>query len=149
MKSYTITDMARIVNIPPSTASYYRDKFQMFLPSRGRGRKRRYTKEALDTLKKIVELKQEGRSTEFIQDTLRQAGPIIADIDNGNSIEQQRTVEPIKMVNLLDKIVDQKNRIENLEKDVRELREYIKNNQLTWWQRLLKNRKGDNGPGKL
>jgi len=44
MKTYTITEMARIVKIPPSTATYYKDRHPDFFHSTGTGRRKRYTK---------------------------------------------------------------------------------------------------------
>jgi DNA-binding transcriptional MerR regulator len=129
MKTYTITELARIVKIPPSTVSYYRDRHKDFMLSIGTGRKRRYKPEALENLKLIVEMAKNNATKEDIEEALSQTGKRNIEIqqDNNNSIttEYQQSLQPVKFMNLLDKLVDQKDRIQALENDVKELKEYI------------------------
>ena len=145
MKLYTITDMARILKIPVSTASYYRARHSDFITSTGSGRKKKYKPESLEALKLIVDLAGKGVSTEEIEEALGQtrARNIEVQQNNNNSsttVRQQaiNPIDPVKFMKLLDKIVNQKTQIEILQKDVGELKKYIINNQLSWWQNLIK-----------
>jgi DNA-binding transcriptional MerR regulator len=146
MKTYTITEMARIVKIPPSTATYYKDRHPDFFNSIGSGRRTRYTPEALEALKLIVEMANRKASKEDIEEALSQTGnrniEVQQDSNNSLTTEYQQSLQPVKFMNLLNKLVDQKNQIETLQKDVNMLKEYINKNRLTWWQKLLK--RGDN-----
>jgi len=145
MKTYSLKEIAEIVHIPASTASYYRDRHKHFLPYTGSGRRKRYKPEALKAFRLIVEKANAGCSTAEIQEALKQAGPINAEIEDSNStVQQQQQPGQIQVVNLLEKLVDQKsllefqnNRIESLENDLKELKEYINKNRLSWWQKLI------------
>ena len=144
MKLYTITDMARILKIPVSTASYYRNRHNDFMPSTGSGRKKKYKPESLEALKLIVELASNNVSTEEIEEALSQAGSRNIEVqqDNNNSlttVQQQpvNTINPVKFMKLLNRLVNQKTQIEALQKDVKELKKYINYNRLSWWQKLL------------
>jgi DNA-binding transcriptional MerR regulator len=147
MKLYTITEMARILKIPPSTASYYKDRHKDFLPFTGIGRKKRYKEESLEALKLIVELASKNTSTEDIEEALNQAGSRIIEVQQNNNnslttVPQQpiNTINPVKFMKLLDKLVNQKTQIEALQKDVKELKKYIDKyrHRLSWWQELFK-----------
>ena len=145
MKLYTITEMARILKIPVSTASYYRDRHNDFMSSTGSGRKKKYKPEALEALKLIVKLASNNTSTDDIEEALSQAGSRNIEVqqDNINSlttVQQQpiNTINPVKFMKLLDRIANQKKEIQKLWEDVNELKKYIKNNRLSWWQKLLR-----------
>lgn len=54
-KLLTIAEISKQVGIPESTVRYYRDKFEPFFPTVGKGRNRRYRPEAIDIVKVIAE----------------------------------------------------------------------------------------------
>ena len=142
MKLYTITEMARALNIPPSTTSYYKDRHKDFLPFTGSGRKKRYKEEALEALKIIVEMANNNATTEVIDGAL--SNTRIRNIEvqqkhnNGITTVQQQSIQQVKFIKLLNRIANQKKEIQELREDVNELKKYIKNNKLSWWQKLLK-----------
>ena len=118
------------LKIPVSTASYYRDRHSEFLPHTGSGRKKKYKPEALEALKLIVEMANKNTSTEDIEESLSKAGSRNIEVqqDNNNSLTtvQQQPISQVKLINLLDKIADQKKEIQTLREEFKELREYIK-----------------------
>jgi len=149
MKLYTITEMARILKTPVSTASYYRDRHKDFMPSTGSGRKKRYQEEALAALKLIVELASKNTSTEDIEEALSQAGSRSIEVqqDNNNSITtvQQQPIQQVKFIKLLDRIANQKKEIRELREDVKEIKKYINYKQVPWWQKLFRKQENKNG----
>ncbi|WP_081904367.1 MerR family transcriptional regulator [Brevibacillus thermoruber] len=50
-KLLTIAEIAKQLDIPESTARFYRDRFEAFVPSVGEGRKKRYLPEAAEVLR--------------------------------------------------------------------------------------------------
>jgi DNA-binding transcriptional MerR regulator len=58
----TIAEISRRTNISERSLRRYRDKFQVFIPYRGEGRKRVYAEEAIPILKRIAELKGKGKT---------------------------------------------------------------------------------------
>jgi DNA-binding transcriptional MerR regulator len=146
---YTISKMAKIVKIPVSTASYYRNRHNDFMPSTGSGRKKRYKEESLEALKLIVELANKNTSTEDIEEALNQTGSRYIEVqqDNNNNLTtvQQQPIQQIKFIKLLDRIANQKKEIQELRKDVKEIKKYIDQYRyrLSWLQRLFKKLKND------
>ena len=61
-KLLTIKDIAQRLNIPESTARYYRDKWPEYIPTVGTGRNKRYKPEAVDVLRLVAEGLRNGRS---------------------------------------------------------------------------------------
>ena len=139
--------MAKILKIPVSTASYYRNRHNDFMLSTGSGRKKRYKEESLEALKLIVEMASKNASTEEIEEALSQAGSRNIEVqqNNNNSITtvQQQPIQQIKFIKLLDRIANQKKEIQELRKDVKDIKKYINYNQqqLSWWQRIFKKSK--------
>jgi len=141
MKLYTITEVARILKIPVSTASYYRDRHNDFMSSTGSGRKKKYKPEALEALKLIVKLASNNTSTDDIEEALSQAGSRNIEVqqkhNNGITTVQQQSIQQVKFIKLLNRIANQKKEIRELREDVNEIKKYIKQNQLSWWQKLF------------
>jgi DNA-binding transcriptional MerR regulator len=142
--------MAKILKIPVSTASYYRDRHNDFMPSTGSGRKKKYKPESLEALKLIVELASKSVSTEEIEEALSQTRSRNIEVqqndNNSISMVQQKAInpiDPVKFMKLLDNLVNQKTQIEILQKDVNELKKYIGQYRLSWLQRLFKKLKND------
>jgi len=71
MELYTIAEMSKLLNIPESTARYYRDRHPEYLHYTGRGRKKRYLPETLEALRFICEQANNSRNTEQIEETLQ------------------------------------------------------------------------------
>ena len=137
--------MAKILKIPVSTASYYRGRHNDFMLSTGSGRKKRYKEESLEALKLIVEMASKNASTEDIEEALSQASSRNIEVqqDNNNittTVQQQplNTINSVKFMKLLNKLVNQKTQIEALQKEVKEIKAFIYKNKFTWWQRLFK-----------
>lgn len=71
---YGLCELARELNLPESTARYYRDVFSPFVPSVGVGRRRRYPVEAVTVLRFIAEAFAGGRTRDEIRDALTNGG---------------------------------------------------------------------------
>jgi DNA-binding transcriptional MerR regulator len=71
---YGLCELARELDLPESTARYYRDVFAPFIPTVGVGRRRRYPEEALEKLKFIAGAFAEGRTREEIARALASSG---------------------------------------------------------------------------
>lgn len=67
---YGLCELARELNIPESTARYYRDVFASHVPSVGKGRKRRYPDEAVAVLRFIAQAFATGYTREEINTAL-------------------------------------------------------------------------------
>ena len=73
----TIKEIAERLRVPESNLRYYRDKIGDFLPSVGRGRKRRYYPEAVEILTKTIDLVQDGMPLDRVYATLAGEKPIV------------------------------------------------------------------------
>ncbi len=69
-KLYTIKELSKELKIPESTLRYYRDRFEEFIPTVGKGRKRRYKEEAIDVFKLIIEGYEQDLNFRQIKDKL-------------------------------------------------------------------------------
>ncbi len=69
-KLYTIKEIASVLNVPESTLRYYRDRFEEFIPYVGKGRKRRYKKEALAIFRLIIDGYEQDLSFKQIKSQL-------------------------------------------------------------------------------
>lgn len=70
-KYISLREVARQLNIPPSTVVYYKDRFSGFIPSQGgEGRKKRYPAEVIDIFRRIREMFNSNWSTEQIENEL-------------------------------------------------------------------------------
>ena len=133
MELYTIAEIARILKIPESTARYYRDRHSNFMEHIGTGRKKRYKKQALEALRLVCELADNSKTAEEIEEALNRKFTRNIDIEEETAVttagEQQ-----LKIFNVLDRIADQKQEIQDLRAEIKELRTFLNR---TWWQRLL------------
>jgi DNA-binding transcriptional MerR regulator len=140
---YTISKMAKILKIPESTARYYRDRYPEFILSTGAGRKKRYKKETLKVLRIICEMANNSKTAEEIKERLGQEFSrnieVIEETAITTAVEQQQHFLEV-ISNSLENMADQKKAIQELRKEVKELRDIIK---LSWWQRLFKKLKND------
>lgn len=69
-KLLTLQQIADQLDIPPATVKYYRDHFQEFMPAVNVGRYPKYSAEALDIIRDIRELFQEGLSRDQVKEEL-------------------------------------------------------------------------------
>lgn len=61
-KLYSISAIARLMDLPESTLHYWKNRFDPFLPSVGQGRNKRFTAEAVDVFRTIGSLLESGFS---------------------------------------------------------------------------------------
>lgn len=71
MELLTVAEIARRLNIPESTARYYRDRFAMYIPVFGEGKSRRYRPETLDIIRIIADSFRSGMSAEGVENELK------------------------------------------------------------------------------
>jgi DNA-binding transcriptional MerR regulator len=140
MEYYSIAEIARILKIPESTARYYRDRHRDFMDHTGRGRKKRYKKQALEAMRLICELADNNKNAVEIEEALDRKFNRNLETEEQTAVTTA-TQQQLKMFNVLDKIADQKDQIQELRQEVDELKKYITNNRLSWWQKLIQRRK--------
>lgn len=76
----TIAEIAKILGIPESTARFYRNRFEMFIPSVGSGRNKRYRPEAVDVIRYIAEAYKRNEPQWQIEEALSRMVPINAEL---------------------------------------------------------------------
>lgn len=70
-KFISLREVARQLNIPPSTVVYYKDRFTDYVPSQGgEGRRKRYPAEVVEIFRRIREMFNNNWSTEQIEQEL-------------------------------------------------------------------------------
>jgi DNA-binding transcriptional MerR regulator len=85
-KLMTIAEVAKELDIPESTARYYRNSFTDYIPSVGEGRKKRYRSETVEVLRFIAEgFKRKLTATE-IENGLSQMFPRNFDIEQPTAV---------------------------------------------------------------
>ena len=141
MELYTIAEMSKLLNIPESTARYYRDRHPEYFHYTGRGRKKRYLQETLEALRFICEQANNSRNAEEIERALQEQFTKQIDTTDITAVttagEQQLRLMNT-LTDTLSSIADQKKEIQELREDIKELKKYIKNNRLSWWQKLIR-----------
>lgn len=133
-KLLTIAEIAKELNIPESTARYYRDNFIDYIPSVGEGRKKRYRPETVEVLRFIANGFKSKLTAMEIENGLSQLFPRNIDIEDTNAITttavQQQSENEIKlyaqqlqialeqMSKTMEIIADQKEEITELRKHI-------------------------------
>lgn len=84
----TIAEIAKRLEIPESTARYYRDKYPAFVPSIGRGRSRRYPAEAVAVLRFIADGLRNSIPPEAVEEGLRERFPVLIEPESDGSAPQ-------------------------------------------------------------
>lgn len=123
---YSIAELAKITGIPESTVRYYRNKYEEYFEYVGVGRKRRYKESAVDVLRTIAECSDRNLSKEQIQLRLNQEFAKYVDLEesgdnyssNNVATTQQQSNSLEIVAKSLERIADQQDRIEALEKKV-------------------------------
>ena len=72
-KLYSISAIAKLLDLPESTLHYWKNRFEPFLPSVGQGRGKRFPAEAVEVFRAIGALLESGLSVADAKDEL--AGP--------------------------------------------------------------------------
>ncbi|MBZ5753754.1 DUF3967 domain-containing protein [Metabacillus rhizolycopersici] len=133
-KLMTIAEVAKELNIPESTARYYRDSFTDYIPSVGEGRKKRYRSETVEVLRFIAEGFKRKLTAIEIDNGLSQMFPRNFDIEQSTAttaaVVQQQSENDVnqyalQLQNALEQmgatmqvIADQKEEIAELRKHV-------------------------------
>jgi len=89
----TLKDIARQLDVPESNLRYYRNRIGDFLPSSGKGRKRRYFPEAIEIFRRTVDNVQEGMSLDRIYKVLASDRPM--EIESIGAISQEDLINKI------------------------------------------------------
>lgn len=105
MAHYTIKQIAKEIGAGESTVRFWRDRHENFIPCIGKGRKRRYPQEALETLRFIAECSAEGKNADEITEALSSKYRIIEiqpEIAAAHKAEQQLPPARDNMTMLMD-----------------------------------------------
>ena len=94
----TMQAIAKALDIPESTARYFRDKYSEYIPSVGRGRNRRYEPGAIDVLRIIANGSQDGRTADEIREHLDQHFRPVFDIAETSAATQQQSINAIQII---------------------------------------------------
>lgn len=132
----TIAEIAKELDIPESTARYYRDNFIDYVPSVGEGRKKRYRPETVEVLRFIAEgFKRKLTATE-IDNGLSHMFPRNFDVEQSTAITtattQQQSENEIKQYALqlqiaLEQMTKAMQVVADQKEEITELRKYIAN----------------------
>ena len=74
----TVAEIARRLDLPESSVRFYRNRFESWIPTLGKGRSRRYRPEAVEILRVISDLMRAGQSVEAVEAELRRRFPMDA-----------------------------------------------------------------------
>ena len=134
-KLLTIKEIAQVLNIPESTARYYRDKWPEYIPTRGQGRNKRYEPAAVDILRLIAEGLRNGRSATEIESELSLKYQAIMDIEpEPQQLPQQRS----SSLELYQQDIESRQELaEAIRALVEQNQELIKELRRPWYKRLF------------
>ena len=134
-KLLTIKEIAQVLNIPESTARYYRDKWPEYIPTSGQGRNKRYEPAAVDILRLIAEGLRNGRSATEIENDLSLKYQAIMDIEpEPQQLPQQRS----SSLELYQQDIESRQELaEAIRALVEQNQELIKELRRPWWKRIF------------
>jgi len=118
MKSYTLTEIARILKVPESTARYHRDKFADYLAFTGEGRNRRYLPQSLEALRIIKDMLQQNNSIEEIESVLESRFGVTIQRDEPQQQTAVTQQQLLDIAPLLDFMTQQAAEIAELRKEL-------------------------------
>lgn len=137
MKTYTMTEIAKKLKIPESTARYYRDRFADYVPAIGTGRSRRYPQQALDAIQLISTLMKENKSSEEVEKELEKRFGVTMEVSPEPQEQlatiQQQSIEPTLLLTL---VSQQNAEVAILRKELEDLRNEIRNRDESRDQKL-------------
>lgn len=130
MSLLTIAAIAKEIGIPESTARFYRDKFEKYIPSHGEGRGRRYPTEALDVLRFVAERMKENETVDEIEAALKLRFAINVDLEPQSSRSAAVMVFGEVMSGVMEGLVREElrpivERLDELQQQNDELKNYI------------------------
>jgi DNA-binding transcriptional MerR regulator len=133
-KLMTMAEVAKELDIPESTARYYRDSFIDFIPSVGEGRKKRYRPETVEVLRFIAEGFKGKLTAMEIETGLSQVFPRNLDMEQPvattTAVVQQQSENEVKQYALqLQMALEQMGKtmqvIANQKEEISELRKHL------------------------
>ena len=142
-KLYSIAEISRLTGVPPSTIAYYRDKYQQYFPTIGKGKKRRYKEPVVEVVRLIADLSKNSRPQEEIESSLRSNFQQFHEVEEEHqhitSTNQQRADSIELLAKSLDRVADQSQQIHELRQEVEELKKMIQQQKKqSLWERLFK-----------
>lgn len=84
----TIAEIARRLDIPASSVTYYRDKFRAYIPEMGEGRHRRYSEEAFEVIRFISDCMRSGMPADGVEGALQEKYGVMVDVQQGPETQQ-------------------------------------------------------------
>ena len=134
-KLLTIKEIAQVLNIPESTARYYRDKWPEYIPTSGQGRNKRYEPAAVEILRLIAEGLRNGRSATEIENELSLKYQAIMDIEpEPQQLPQQRS----SSLELYQQDIESRQELtEAIRALVEQNQELIKELRRPWYKRIF------------
>lgn len=133
-KLMTIAEVAKELNIPESTARYYRDSFIDYIPSVGEGRKKRYRSETVEVLRFIAEGFKRKLTAIEIETGLSQMFPRNFDIEQPTAttaavVQQQSESDvnqyALQLQNALEQMTKTMQVIADQKEEIAELRKHV------------------------
>ena len=104
---FTLKELAYKLNVGESTVRFWRDRFNEFIPSVGRGKRRKYRSDALEVLRFIKQQSERRVSAEQIRHGLSRQQPIEGVWEESQRSAQQERNEPAEGQELATHFVDQ------------------------------------------
>lgn len=96
----TLKEIAKRLEVPESNLRYYKNRIGSFLPSVGKGRRRRYLPEAMEVFARTIQLVQEGMTLDRVYTYLAQEQPLEVETKEATTAREafaDRVVEKLKV----------------------------------------------------
>lgn len=130
MQEYlTLAEIARQLNLPESTARYYKNKFSAYIQSYGNGRKMRYGVEAIEALRLIAEMYNRNANATEIEDALSREFAVNIDIVNQSDRNTTTTQQLREMTALLELSVQAIKDVAQVKEELLEVKEQLAKQQ--------------------
>jgi len=88
----TLKEIAKQLGVPESNLRYYKNRVGDFLPSVGKGRRRRYLPESIDILRRTIDLLHEGMTLDRVYKHLAQEQP---EVEQQGGVSREEFAEKI------------------------------------------------------
>lgn len=158
-KLLTIAEVAKQLDIPESTARYYRDKFENYIPYVGKGRQRRYKPETVEVLRVIAEGFSRNLTAMEIEEALNRMFAVSMEVQEKTAsatavaqqqLEMEQTIllpmileslnqmqqSMVQMSLAIQKMNDQQKVITDQQEEIAELRKVVESLKLSEFERL-------------
>lgn len=142
----TIAEISKRLQVPESTIRSWRDRYDDFIPSSGKGRKKRFPDEALAVFRMIAEQSADGATATAIAERLSVENRRYIDNSSSNSSTTAMTVQDAAAT--LQRMADALERLTQTQDENRQLRarlDQLENrlqdieNRQPFWRRKRKN----------